>query len=530
MSAEDLPIREFQDALRELDAARTGAQRGRKAWDTAETLTTGVAGQPMPPAAAAALERAKAFGDYEDILADAIADAQALLERTVGLELPLRSVLAEAVEEATAAEAKESSTTEHSRRWLRTWQEVLSEPEPEGGDWLVEDLLGKQSLGAIQGFAKTAKTWVVLELATSIVTGRAAFGRFEVLEPGPVIVVLEESPPRKTRERLDALARGHNRPQGAPGLFVSSNEHVRLGPDDDEWRAQIRHVVKEIRPRGVFVDPLVRIKGEDVDENEQKEIAGVLHFLADLRDEFACTTVYTHHTGHADKRRFRGSSDIEAFWSDKLALEASEKGRRHLQAFHRDAPPSERHEFRLAWRPESQTMRIELVGEHSRETDLREKLLTRVRVHPGESGSNVAKAVGGRKQNALEGLRELSERGQLEEHDGGWYLPSGGGSRPPEPLPLDEAVPAHGNRPEPEPPDSAPQSGKRVVPAHGNRPEPGAQEGGSRGDTPYGGNHREPTGPDRGQGTTCENGRQGDLVDTVAAVLAHFPGTREEVA
>ena len=37
------------------------------------------------------------------------------------------------------------------------------------------------------------KTWVLLEFAVSIVTGRPAFDRYEVASPGPVIVVLEES-------------------------------------------------------------------------------------------------------------------------------------------------------------------------------------------------------------------------------------------------------------------------------------------------------------------------------------------------
>lgn len=343
---------EFREALGDLLAARKTSEHGTRAWNTARDLAGGPGNLLPPAAAAAAKERAEGLGDYEDELNIALADARGLLEATAGSVDPAREVLEAAVEEITAAEQKAPSAAEPSRSWLRSWEEILAEPEPEGGDWLVEDLLGRQSLGAVQGFAKTAKTWVVLELATAIVMGRPAFGRFEVSEPGPVIVVLEESPAKMTRKRLDALGRGHNVLHGKPGLYVSSNERVRLGPDDDGWRERIREMAKAIRPRAIFLDPLVRIKGEEVDENEQKEISAVLHVLADLRDEFTCATVFAHHTGHADKRRFRGSSDLEAFWSDKIALEETGGGKhRHLQAFHRDAPPSEKYEFRLAWRP-----------------------------------------------------------------------------------------------------------------------------------------------------------------------------------
>jgi len=420
---------EFREALGDLLAARKTSEHGTRAWNTARDLAGGPGNLLPPAAAAAAKERAEGLGDYEDELNIALADARGLLEATAGSVDPAREVLEAAVEEITAAEQRAPSAAEPSRAWLRSWEEILAEPEPEGGDWLVEDLLGKQSLGAVQGFAKTAKTWVVLELATSIVMGRPAFGRFEVSEPGAVLVVLEESPPKMTRKRLDALGRGHNLTQGLPGLYVSSNERVRLGPEDDGWRDRLRETAKAIAPRAIFLDPLVRIKGEEVDENEQKEIAAVLHFLADLRDELACATVFTHHTGHADKRRFRGSSDLEAFWSDKIALRANDSGsRRHLQAFHRDAPPSEELEFRLAWRPESETMRVEVVGEKSKDSDLQEKLLAHVGVHPGESKTAIGRAVGGRKQSVFDGLDKLALDGQIEERDGGWYLPSTGGS------------------------------------------------------------------------------------------------------
>ena len=60
---------------------------------------------------------------------------------------------------------------------------------------------------AIQGMPKAWKTWLELELVLAIVTGRDAFGRFAVPDPGPVILVLEESGRDALHRRLGALAR-----------------------------------------------------------------------------------------------------------------------------------------------------------------------------------------------------------------------------------------------------------------------------------------------------------------------------------
>src|SRR4051812_35172213 len=92
--------------------------------------------------------------------------------------------------------------------WLERASDLLNEPDPGPTPFAVEGLLVAGSIGAIQGSPKVGKTWLVLELALAIVTGREAFGRFAVPDPGAVILVLEESGRAALRRRLDALTRG----------------------------------------------------------------------------------------------------------------------------------------------------------------------------------------------------------------------------------------------------------------------------------------------------------------------------------
>jgi len=144
---------------------------------------------------------------------------------------------------------------------------------------LVEGLLVDRCLGAIVGRWKHGKTWGVLELAISITTGEPAFGVREVLEPGPVILILEESGRPALHRRLDALARGRAIERDRlHTLYAASNQRVRL--DDGDWLARLTDAANELEARAVFLDPLVRLRAAGLDENSQREFAVVIEACA----------------------------------------------------------------------------------------------------------------------------------------------------------------------------------------------------------------------------------------------------------
>ena len=181
--------------------------------------------------------------------------------------------------------------------WLERASDLLAEPDPGPTPFLVDKLLADRCLGAIQGAPKIGKTWVVLECGAAIVTGRPAFGRFQIPLPGPVIVILAEAGRAALHRRLDSLARGYALGSDAlADLHFAANRRVRL--DDAAWQNDILDAAKEIRPRAVFLDPLARLKASLRDENLQKDIAPVLEFLRDLRDEAGTAVPFVHHTGH----------------------------------------------------------------------------------------------------------------------------------------------------------------------------------------------------------------------------------------
>jgi hypothetical protein len=76
--------------------------------------------------------------------------------------------------------------------------------------WLVHDLWGSGAVGVIGGPPKSCKSWLALELAVAVASGRPCLGRFPVPLPGPVLLYAAEDTPHQVRQRIQQLcqARG----------------------------------------------------------------------------------------------------------------------------------------------------------------------------------------------------------------------------------------------------------------------------------------------------------------------------------
>jgi AAA domain len=68
------------------------------------------------------------------------------------------------------------------------------------------------------------KTWTLPDLAVAVATGELALSRFAVAEPGPVLLILEESGRAALHRRLDKLVRdGAIEPGRLDELYVTAN-------------------------------------------------------------------------------------------------------------------------------------------------------------------------------------------------------------------------------------------------------------------------------------------------------------------
>ena len=305
--------------------------------------------------------------------------------------------------------------------WLINGTDLLTMGDPGAVPFLIDQLLVDRALGAIQGSYKAGKTWIILELCISVVTGRPAFGVYNVENPGPVILILEESSQLDTRRRLSQLSRGYNiSPVELQHLHTSSNVGVKLGKRRKDWRKRIEGEIERIKPRLVIFDPLVRIKGIELSENLQGEIGEVTDYLTQLNRQFGTCVCFSHHTGHLEQGRMRGTSDLEAWWSSKLSIKRKEQTYT-LLAEHREAPDPDPLEFALIWNDDSKSIRLR--GRTSNAPTHREIILGWFRENPDRiSTDSLSKAVHIRKADVTAEVKRMEYNDLLNNNGDGWAL------------------------------------------------------------------------------------------------------------
>lgn len=303
-------------------------------------------------------------------------------------------------------------TVDPAPAWLEDAATLLGEDDPGPTPYLIDRLIVAGGIAMIVGPAKARKTWTLLELAVSVVTGRPAFGEFIVPDPGPVIVVLEESGRAALHRRLSALARGRAIVrEELDGLWFAANRGVRL--DDREWQQRLVDRAVDIGPRAVFLDPLVRMKHGGRSENDQTDMAVVLDYMRYLREHTEAAVVFAHHTGHTGEHA-RGTSDIEGYWESRLKVAPDKaKALTRVDAAHREdeEPPAFR--FRFAWDNATRSARMELDAMDAEQL-LRERIRDYYATNPGASANEIHKAIGGRRKDVLDLVRELDPSATLE--------------------------------------------------------------------------------------------------------------------
>jgi AAA domain len=294
-----------------------------------------------------------------------------------------------------------------SESWLERTSDLLREPDPGPVPFVVEELLGDPAIAAIVGSWKVGKTYSMLEIALSIVTGRKAFGRYAVPIPGPVVLVLEESGRAAYHRRIDRLSRGYAiEPEALAELHFAANRGVRL--NDPRWQDDLLEAGQRLKPRAILLDPLARMKGAEVDESSQREIGPVLDFMRQLRDESGATVAYVHHRGHQGKQQ-RGSSDLEGYWESRLSLDKDDSGVRTMTAEHREAESGHSFRFVLDFDVDrTNSLRLRALAD-----TLEDKVEEYLGEHPDASANDVVDHFGGKRQELLKVVARVRENLEL---------------------------------------------------------------------------------------------------------------------
>jgi len=210
-------------------------------------------------------------------------------------------------------------------------------PDEAQAGWLIEDLWTAQGVGCIGGLPKVCKTWVGLEMAVAVASGRPCMGRFRVHHPGPVLVHCVEDGAAQVRARVDGLcrARGIDFEKLAVGWVEACPLQLDLPGD----QLRLAATIERTKARLIVLDPLVRMHRGD--ENSSADMSRLLGFLRVLQRQYGVAVALVHHVRKSAAAEpgqgLRGSGDLHA-WGDSNLYIVRRDGQKQLMAEHRSRP------------------------------------------------------------------------------------------------------------------------------------------------------------------------------------------------
>lgn len=195
-----------------------------------------------------------------------------------------------------------NATSAPSRFRLCSLQELASEPPP---TWLVDNIILDGSASTLFGPSGEGKTFVALDLALSIATGRAWHGH--ATRQAPVVYVAGEGV-KGLGQRAAAWQQHH----GCPGhdfFVVRTAVQLRANKDVTELFSAING--HNLKPGLIVIDTLARsfVGG---DENSATDMGELVEAARRIQSEFECAVILVHHTAKKGgaKTQERGSSAL----------------------------------------------------------------------------------------------------------------------------------------------------------------------------------------------------------------------------
>ena len=199
-----------------------------------------------------------------------------------------------------AEDEDEDEDTPTKKSKFMTLGRLLGKPRFET-PWLVKGIWHKGSSGVIAGEPKTFKSTLALDLAISVASGKKFLGEFEVMEPGPVIVIQNENAEWVMSSRAEMMmsAKGMVGEVTWPNITFAEEPPIHFLNnsgytfDDPQDRETLEEKIKEVHPVLIIFDPLYLMFEGDI--NSAQELQSLLRYLMYLTDQYKASVMVIHH-------------------------------------------------------------------------------------------------------------------------------------------------------------------------------------------------------------------------------------------
>lgn len=191
-------------------------------------------------------------------------------------------------------------------------------------DWVIHRLMEANSLGMIFGPSAGGKSFVTLDWACCVVTGKQ-WRDHDIVRKGPVVYISGEGQGGLNR-RIRAWEIENKLILPEDSIHISESAANLSDPlEAADMEESIREMCKGVNPPLIIIDTLAR--SMEGDENSSRDVGQVIRNIDKyLRCPFKAAVLIVHHTGHGSGERARGSSAIRAALDFEIGLERGEGG------------------------------------------------------------------------------------------------------------------------------------------------------------------------------------------------------------
>jgi hypothetical protein len=189
---------------------------------------------------------------------------------------------------------------------LEAWDSIEDEPV----EWLIQGVIPQKSFVALYAPPASFKSFVALDIAECIATGRAFLGN-QITRQGAVLYIAGEGH-GGIGSRIKALKTHHKTPVGAPVYFLRRQVNLRSSKTDlqdlvnaiDDLKA-----IHEINFELIIIDTLARAFGGG-NENASEDMGAFITAAGAIQGKYECSLLVVHHAGKDTTKGLRGHSSL----------------------------------------------------------------------------------------------------------------------------------------------------------------------------------------------------------------------------
>jgi hypothetical protein len=198
---------------------------------------------------------------------------------------------------------------------LLRWLHQIPDTEPE---FLVDGMIERGSLTMIFGKPASGKSFLAVDLAASIATGRAFQGL--KTQKGDVVYIAGEGY-RGLKRRFNAWSKYHDVSPEEIRVMISRSA---VDYSDREAAQELENELLKAKAEGLspillIIDTLAR--NHSGDENSNSEMGKFISVIDQFNVKFDCATLIVHHSGHGESQRARGASALRGALDSEFSCE-----------------------------------------------------------------------------------------------------------------------------------------------------------------------------------------------------------------